>query len=230
MKPVVCHSVSHSVPFVHSSVLANVHCNKLLVCFKASRFCYTINTESLPGLFLDVLLLPISWRSCSFGSLGPAPSPAPAVHKWDRCWDGPTQSPGSEPELNLSWSGGQLFCTLTTSVRSSASPQPAHPIWKPARSQGQLFSSHALGQHPASQQGQLYYLSQERCRNHSPNYCRQTERQGLISSLAFMILGLAVLSAIGRVGVGTSLSHPCQYKAGSNYFGQNTFYFYIHLT
>lgn len=128
MKPVVCHSVSHSVPFVHSSVLANVHCNKLLVCFKASRFCYTINTESLPGLFLDVLLLPISWRSCSFGSLGPAPSPAPAVHKWDRCWDGPTQSPGSEPELNLSWSGGQLFCTLTTSVRSSASPQPAHPI------------------------------------------------------------------------------------------------------
>jgi hypothetical protein len=36
---------------------------------------------------------PVSWRSCSFGSLRLAHSQA--VHRWSRCWGGPTQSPGS---------------------------------------------------------------------------------------------------------------------------------------
>jgi hypothetical protein len=50
VEAVVCHSVSHSHPFVHTSLLENVHCNGSLVCFEASGFCYTINTGSSPGL------------------------------------------------------------------------------------------------------------------------------------------------------------------------------------
>ena len=55
----MCHSASHSIhPFVHISLLANVHCNEPLVSFEVSGFYYTINTGSSPGLHLKVQLLP----------------------------------------------------------------------------------------------------------------------------------------------------------------------------
>lgn len=53
MEAVVCHSVSHSIPFVHTSLLV-----KFMVWFEAFGFCYTVNIGSSPGLFLDILLLP----------------------------------------------------------------------------------------------------------------------------------------------------------------------------
>ena len=43
----------------------------------------------------------VSWRFCSFEFAGPALSCAPEDHRWDRCWGGPTQSPGSGPGLKL---------------------------------------------------------------------------------------------------------------------------------
>ena len=46
------------VPFVHTSLLANVHCNESLVWFEASDFCYTGNTGSSLRRLSDVLLLP----------------------------------------------------------------------------------------------------------------------------------------------------------------------------
>lgn len=33
----------------------------------------------------------MSWRSCSFGFTGPAPSSPPGIHNRGRCWGGPTQ-------------------------------------------------------------------------------------------------------------------------------------------
>lgn len=57
---------------------------------------------------------PVSWSSCSFGSAGLTPSRAPAVHRRGRCWGGPTQSPGSGPGWELSWSACHLSCTHTT--------------------------------------------------------------------------------------------------------------------
>jgi hypothetical protein len=48
----VCPTVS---PFVHTSLLANVHCNALLVWFETSGFCYSIYTGSSLGLLSDVL-------------------------------------------------------------------------------------------------------------------------------------------------------------------------------
>lgn len=56
---------------------------------------------------------PVSWRSCSFGSSEPAPSQAPAVHRWGTQWGGPTQSPESGTEL------AELVCP-------PALPNPGH--------------------------------------------------------------------------------------------------------
>lgn len=76
--------LSHSHPFAQTAFLANVHCSESLVWLEASGFCYTTNTRSLPGLLSDVLLLPCVMRYFSFGSVGPAPSLAPAAHRWGR--------------------------------------------------------------------------------------------------------------------------------------------------
>jgi hypothetical protein len=47
---------------------------------------------------------PVSWSSCSFASVGPAPSCSSAVHMWVRCWGRTVQSPGSGPQRYLRWS------------------------------------------------------------------------------------------------------------------------------
>jgi hypothetical protein len=51
------------------------HCNYSLVCFKASGYCYTINTDPHQDSSW-ISCCPVSWSSCSFGSAGPAPSHA----------------------------------------------------------------------------------------------------------------------------------------------------------
>jgi hypothetical protein len=66
------YSVSHSVPFVHTSFFTSVHCNDSLVWYEASGFCctvytgisvglgfcYTVYTGISVGLLLHILLLP----------------------------------------------------------------------------------------------------------------------------------------------------------------------------
>lgn len=39
----------------------------------------------------------VSWRSCSCGSSGSAPSHSPALHRWGECWGELTHRPGSQP-------------------------------------------------------------------------------------------------------------------------------------
>lgn len=66
-------ALGHAVdPFVQIFLLANVHGNELLVWFKDSGLCHTMNTGRSLKLLLDILLLP--WRSCNCGSIGPVPS------------------------------------------------------------------------------------------------------------------------------------------------------------
>jgi hypothetical protein len=55
---IVCHSHSHSNTFVHTSLLANVHCTESWVCFETSGFCYSIYTWFSLRLFLDFMMLP----------------------------------------------------------------------------------------------------------------------------------------------------------------------------
>jgi hypothetical protein len=82
---IMCHSVSYWMPFC-PVLLVNVHCNESLVWFKASSFCYTINTGSSPGLLSDILMWPCVMEILQFGCIRPVPSSAPAVHRWGRCW------------------------------------------------------------------------------------------------------------------------------------------------
>lgn len=66
---------------------------------------------------------PVPCRSYSFGSARQTPSGAPAVHRWGKCWGGPTESPGSVPGKQLSSSRQPVLC-------------PHH--------QGELSCSHSL--------------------------------------------------------------------------------------
>ena len=88
MHVTVCHRV---YSFVHTVLIANVHCNEILVCFEASGVCYTINTGSSWRLLSDIQLLLcvmeilqlwICWTD----------SYIQTVHRQGRYWDGPTQS------------------------------------------------------------------------------------------------------------------------------------------
>ena len=53
-----------------------------LVWLKAPGFYYTMDAEVSLEWLLDILLLPMSWRSCSFGSIGLATSRAPTDYMW----------------------------------------------------------------------------------------------------------------------------------------------------
>ena len=85
----MCSSVSHNVPFCPNSFTCKCSLHYLLVRFEISGFYCTI-TGSSPGLLWDILLLPASWRYCSFGPTGLAPSCSLEAHRWGRSWGGPT--------------------------------------------------------------------------------------------------------------------------------------------
>ena len=53
-----CHVLHSFCPFAQTALLTNVHCNELLVWFKASGFRYPNDTGSSLRLFSDILLLP----------------------------------------------------------------------------------------------------------------------------------------------------------------------------
>lgn len=56
-------------------------------------------THSLLGPYCDFSYIsrccPVLKRFWSFGSIGLAPSHAPAYHRWGVCWGGPTNNPAS---------------------------------------------------------------------------------------------------------------------------------------
>ena len=74
-------------PFVHTSLLAVVHCNNLLVRYEASGYSYE---------YWNLIGTPLRHPS-NFGSVGSAPSCTPAVYWWGRCWSGPIQNSGIGP-------------------------------------------------------------------------------------------------------------------------------------
>lgn len=75
-------------PFAQTALLANVH-SKSHWCGSRPLASATPSMLDPPHGFSQVSsCCPVSWRSCSFGSTGPAPSFAPAVNRWGRCWSG----------------------------------------------------------------------------------------------------------------------------------------------
>jgi hypothetical protein len=100
----VCPSVSHSIPF----------CPHIFNC--------KCSFQGVNGLFQGLWLLlycpywiisgifcccSVSWRSCSFGSIGP--SYAPADDKWHRCWA--NSKLWSRPGEQLSCSAFPFSCS-----------------------------------------------------------------------------------------------------------------------
>jgi hypothetical protein len=94
-------------PFVHTSLLAVVHCNNLLVRYEASGYSYE---------YWNLIGTPLRHPS-NFGSVGSAPSCTPAVYWWGRCWSGPIQNSGIGP-------AGQpvAFPALTPSGQLTSNP------------------------------------------------------------------------------------------------------------
>lgn len=66
---------------------------------------------------------PVSWRSCSFGTVGPASSFTPAIHRWGKILGWTIQSPGSGPKRYLSWSACLFSALMPSGLAHQQPPQ-----------------------------------------------------------------------------------------------------------
>ena len=85
------------------------------------------------GLLSDTLLLPCGLEMLQLCICRTSPFTCSSSSSWDRCWDGPTQSPGSGPGWYLSWPACELSHTHTTRASSPALPGLALPMHQLAR-------------------------------------------------------------------------------------------------
>lgn len=115
VETVVCHRVSHSIPFCP-------FCLQMFIAMShwSSRSPLASATPSILephwGSSRISCHCPVSSRSCSFGSVGLEPSHTPAVHRWGRCWGGPTQTPHNQGQ---SYTAAHARC-MTCSPESSS--------------------------------------------------------------------------------------------------------------
>jgi hypothetical protein len=87
----------------------------------------------------DPCCCPVSWRSYSFGSTGPAPSCTLAVHQWDRCWVG--QLKALDLSLRGIWAGQSTSSPILT-LLGQLYPE----LKRGTRLFSQVLSSCGLGQ------------------------------------------------------------------------------------
>lgn len=97
----VCHSVAHSIPLVHSSSVACKCSLPWVIGLRWGHWLllhqqYSILTWG-PLRYSDAFCCPVSWRCWSFSSTSLTPSHAAMVHWWNRCWSRLSQSSGSRP-------------------------------------------------------------------------------------------------------------------------------------
>jgi len=146
--------VSQGIPICPCNLLANVCCNKSLVWFKASGFCYTINTGSSLGPLSHILFLPCIIEILQFWSAG-------TFHALQQLIDRVDVGVGQLKALDLGLVGswvGQSASFLT-------------PIHQGELSGTALASS--LDATVRKGRSQLYCAARVRCRVCSPEYCSQ---------------------------------------------------------
>lgn len=129
-----------------------IDCKESLVCIEASGFCDTLCTWSLPGLLLDILLLPCVMKILPFGSAGPAFSQTPAGNSWQKMLGWANSKAWIWPGSYLSWSACHLSWAHTTKVNSPAILQLVYLMLQPVRAVSALL--------PSCLQGHLIYLPQ----------------------------------------------------------------------
>lgn len=128
MEAVICHNVSHSMyPFVHTSLLAMFIARVIGVVLDLWLLLHSVLCPHQDSSLISCCC-PVSWRFCSFGSIGPH---ALAPHRWGGCWGGLTKSTGSGH--GGSWVG-----------QPANSSVPKLPEQCPGEGWGQLSCSHAL--------------------------------------------------------------------------------------
>jgi hypothetical protein len=137
MEAVVCQLCDIAYPFVQTVLLANAHCHESLVCFKASGFCYTINTGSSPGLLSDILLLPcvMEFLKLWICRTGPFARSSSSQMRWTLGWA------NSKP-----WIWVWVVAELISLPALSLLPMPPRPALShcPGEEQGQLYQEHSL--------------------------------------------------------------------------------------
>lgn len=161
VEAVVCHHVSHSIPF----------CSHFFTCKCSFLSHLASSTLSVLYPYQDsshIVLL--SRRSCSFGSIEFISSWTPAAHRWGRCWK--DQLKALDLELTVSWVGQPTSspCTYTTRVESLVLHQLTHPVLQLVISRASSPALMPSGPaHPCPHhQGQLYCPAQIGCRALSP--------------------------------------------------------------
>lgn len=111
-------------PIVYTLCLHFFDCKYywLVVWYEASGF-YSINTITLLGLLLDILLLPCVMEILKLWFCRTAPSHTSVVHRWGRYWGWQTQNLGPGPGLRLSC----LACS-TSALSPSGLAFPFCPV------------------------------------------------------------------------------------------------------
>ena len=119
METVVCHSVSHNIPFCSHFFAGKCSLQLAIGLVRDPILLYQY--WILTGTSQTSCFCPVSWRSSSFRSVGLTPSRTPAGHPWGRYCDEPTQILASEPERYLNHEP-TLSCSHTLGAGSSTAP------------------------------------------------------------------------------------------------------------
>ena len=136
MEPVLRHNVSHSIALFTCKCTLQCVIGLVWSLWLLWHHQYCIVTET-------PLWYSMAWMSCHFGTARPALSTPQQFRDDVGFWGGPTQSPGSGPALQLSWSVCQLSFTHTTRASSAALLWVSHTMPLSAGHRVS-FLSHAL--------------------------------------------------------------------------------------
>ena len=108
---VLCHTMFQSTTFYPPFFAFNVHYNDTWISYESSKFCCW-------NYSWICCHCPESWGYYSFRSVEPTSS---YIQEVNGCWDGWSESPGSEPERYQRWLACQSQCYHAHGASSPAS-------------------------------------------------------------------------------------------------------------
>lgn len=119
-------------------------------------------TGSSLGLLLAIQFFPVLWRAQLW--ICKAPLCISAVHRWGKCWGGPTQSSASGTERSLSWLALQLCHSYALGDGSLTTPT--------FRAISTVLPRHSTLQSAAAGEGSGQLSCSDDLKPNSTSYCR----------------------------------------------------------